>query len=142
MGVGVSVDVGSGVDVGVGSRVGVGVGSGVGVGVGVGVGSLADSRIGAGVGSGVGVGIGSRVGSRVGIGVGAGAGAGASSSVMVVVTEEAPRVGAGPPPSTGLEMEAEEVSPDSVNVSPVVFTVMVLPPGESRSEEMVPDAGE
>ena len=49
----------------------------------------------------------------------------ASSSVIVVVTEDVPRLGAGPPPPDGLEMVTVNVSSDSSVVSSVVCTVKV-----------------
>ena len=118
---------------GTGVAVGVGTGVGVGVGVGVDVGVSTGGSIG-GVDGGMGVG----VGVAVGVGVGVGVDSGPSSSAIVVLTDDVPRVGAGPPPPAGLEMETEKVSPDSVTVSSVVLTVKVLSPGESWVKEMVP----
>ena len=48
-----------------------------------------------------------------------------SSSVIVVLTDDVPRLGAGPPPPDGLDIATVNVSPDSSKVSSVVCTVNV-----------------
>ena len=96
------------------------------------------AEVGSGVGSGVGAGVGSGVGS--GVDTSAGTDTGASSSAMVVVTEEAPRVGDGPPPPARSEMDTVKVSPvPSSRVSSVVRTVMVLVAASAGVKVSVPD---
>ena len=63
-----------------------------------------------------------------------------SSSVIVVETEDVPRLGAGPPPPDGLEMVTVNVSSDSSVVSSVVWTVKVCGPAAVGLKVSVPDA--
>ena len=51
-----------------------------------------------------------------------------ASSVMVVVTDEVPSLGAGPPPPAGLDTETVKVSSGSSVESAVVCTVRGLRP--------------
>ena len=63
----------------------------------------------------------------------------ASSSLMVVVTEDVPRVGVDPPPPVGLEMEAVKSSEFSARMSSMVCTVKVLSPASVWVKVRVPE---
>ena len=65
----------------------------------------------------------------------------ASSSVIVVETEDVPRLGAGPPPPDGLEMVTVKVSPlPSSMLSSVVCTEKVCEPAAVLVKVSVPDS--
>ena len=61
-----------------------------------------------------------------------------SSSEMVVVTDDLPSRGAGPPPPEGLETVTVKVSPGSSTVSSMVLTVKVCGPAAVRMNVSVP----
>ena len=64
----------------------------------------------------------------------------ASSSDIVVLTEDVPKLGVGPPPPEGLEMVTVNVSPvPSSMVSAVVWTVKVCAPAAALVKVSVPD---
>ena len=63
-----------------------------------------------------------------------------SSSVMVVLTEDVPKLAEGPPPPVGLEMVTVKVSPvPSSTSSSVVSTVNVCAPAAVLVKVSVPD---